>query len=353
MTGRPAIPRTRMDAPRIALIQKSDGILTWRKDMMTALAQAGIPAETFHFRASTVAERWEQARSGRRLLFNPATCRLLARRIAAFSPDLVLVLNHPGLPAPAGDALRAALRPGVPVVGWLCDQLDVFPAGFEATLDGVYFFDSACLPVLRDHYGTAARLDFLPLAACPDRYPCPDFPVASRRPWLVFAGNCTPSRQRFFREFRATGHRLDLFGPHAGNFPAVWHNRKLPSSTLGHLYRSHLLNLNLLQPGNTTHGLNLRAFEIPCAGGLATYPEVPDLNRCFLPNQEIFTYRTADDLAHLIDRLIANPDEAQAVTAAGHRRVLREHTFYHRLERIFRDWIGTSCLTEQPPDHHS
>lgn len=269
--------------------------------------------------------------------------------MALFAPDLVLVLNYPGLPECAATAMRAALRPGVPMFGWLCDQLDEFPARFEPILDGVYYFDSACLPVLEDSYaGTHARLEFLPLAACPQRYACPSLDLRSRIPRLAFAGNCTPSRQAFFSEYRRLGQALDLFGPHAGNWPRVWRNCKLPPAALAQVYRGYLINLNLLQPGNTTHGLNLRAFEIPSAGGLATYPEVRDLARCFTPNQEILVYTSASDLAAIVGNILQQPDQALAITRAGHSRVMREHTFYHRATRMLGDWIGSSFKPNIP-----
>jgi hypothetical protein len=287
-------------------------------DLVEAFHDAGAVTSVINFRADSLAERWSQLRDGRRLLFNPATCRRLSKRLSGFSPDLVIVLNYPGLPAAAAEAMRAAMRPGVPVIGWLCDQLDVFPPGYAPLLDGVYYFDSACLPVLEKHYlGTGARLAFLPLAACPKRYACPDLDVRTRKPCLVFAGNCTPSRQSFFTEYRNLGQKLDLYGPHGGNWPEIWRNRKLSSAALARVYREYMINLNLLQPGNTSNGLNLRAFEIPCAGGLATYPDVPDLTRCFMPNEEVLVYKSAPDLAEIVGKILDKPRRSRRPDTAG------------------------------------
>ena len=331
-TGRP-------HRPRVAIVQKSDGMLTWRMDLVNALHEAGAVTHVGNFRPETVAERWAELTTGKRAVHNPATCRRVAQGLADFAPDLVLVLNYPGLPAEAATLLRSALRSGVPVVGWLCDHLNVFPAGSEPVFDGAYYFDSASLSVLEQAYaGSATRLDFLPLAACPKRYPCRPIDVTQRAPWLVFAGNCTPSRKAFVAEYRQLGQRLDCYGPHAGNWPQCWRNRKLTAAALGRVYQQHLVNLNLLQPGNTTHGLNLRAFEIPCAGGLATYPDVPDLARCFVPDREILVYQSARHLAQLVETVCHDPEFALAVTTAGHQRVLREHTFHHRAVRILADW---------------
>ena len=319
--------------PRVAIIQKSDGLLTWCMDLTMAFRDAGVTTLAANFRPSSLTERWAQYTKKQRLLFNPVTLQQLATKLASFSPDLVIFLNYPSIPPAADAVMRKVLGSAVPIIGWLCDSVKALPTGYDALLDGVYYFDSASLPVLEKHYhGTRARLDFLPLAASPRRFPCPDIIMGSRKPTLVFAGHCTHIRQQFFAEYRSLGNRLDLYGPKAGNWPRVWRNRKLSSADLALVYRQHLVNLNLLQPGNTTNGLNLRAFEIPCAGGLATYPEVPDLTKCFTPGKEVLIYSSAVDLMETVRNVLIDPNEALTITRNGHQRVMQEHTFYHRVE---------------------
>jgi len=343
-------PTSGCDRPRVAIIQKSDGLLTWCKDLTSAFNEAGAITLAANCRPSTLGERWIRHTKNQRLLMNPATSRRLAIILGAFAPDLVVFLNFPSLPEQAAALLRQSLGPGVPMVGWLCDSVDALPMGHDALLDAVYYFDSASLPTLREHYrGSPAKLEFLPLAANPLRYACRPIQLANRQPRLVFAGNCTPSRQHFAAEIRKLGQPLDLYGLHAGNWPQFWRNRKLSSAALARVYQQYLLNLNLLQTGNTTNGLNLRAFEIPCAGGLATYPAVPDLARCFTPDEEVLVFQSAEDLAEIVRSLLREPERALAITLAGHRRVLREHTFYHRACRLLDDALGPAFRPAIPP----
>jgi len=333
----------------VAIVQKSDGLLTWCADLAAGFRDAGVTTLTTNFRPTSLAERWRQQTRQQRLLRNPVTCRRLAKTLADFSPDLVVVLNHPSIPQEAETLLRQTLGPGVPIVGWLCDSVEGIPAGHDALLDGVYYFDSASLPVLHEHYrGSRSRLEFMPLAANPRRYTSHDLDIRTRQRQLVFAGNCTPARQRLFAEYRSLGNRLDLYGPHARNWPRVWRNRKLSSVALARVYQQYWVNLNLLQAGNTTNGLNLRAFEIPCAGGLASYPDVPDLVRCFTPHEEVLVFKSAADLDEMVRNLLRHPEQAQAITRAGHQRVMREHTFYHRATRILGDWMGSSFRPDLP-----
>jgi len=321
---------------RIAVVGKSRSILTWLDDTLDGFRRCGAAPVAISFQADTVAERLSQKRGEGKELRNPEIVKRSAAELAAADPDLVLVLNKGALPAAAAEAWRAAIRPGVPLVGWLCDCLNRFPQDHVPCFDSVYFFDSHCEPVLEAFYqDRPTRIDYLPLAVNPDRYPFREAPHP--RPRLVFAGKCSPHRHERFAELRAAGLPIDLYGPGAGNRLRPWRNRRLSSATIADLYRSHLVGLNLPQPGNTERGLNLRAFEIPAAGGIGTYPDVPDLPRCFEPGREILVYRSPDDLARQFEALRGAPERAAAMIRAGHDRVLRDHTFEQRARTILRD----------------
>jgi hypothetical protein len=109
------------------------------------------------------------------------------------------------------EAWRKATRPGVPIIGWLCDCLNKVPQNQVPAFEGVYYFDSHCLTALEQFHAEHHRepwLRYLPLAVNPARYPFQRIdPVIPR---LVFAGKCSPHRHRLFAEMRAAGLPLDL-----------------------------------------------------------------------------------------------------------------------------------------------
>ena len=146
----PAVARG--SRPRVAIIQKSDGLLTWCTDLAAAFHEAGAITLTANCRPSTMSERWLRHAKNQRLLLNTATSQRLASTLGGFAPDLLIFLNYPSLPHETAALLRQTLGPGVPIVGWLCDSVEALPAGHDALLDGVYYFDSASLPTLLDHY---------------------------------------------------------------------------------------------------------------------------------------------------------------------------------------------------------
>jgi spore maturation protein CgeB len=137
-----------------------------------------------------------------------------------------------------------------------------------------------------------------------------------------------------FQELRSLRVPLEVYGPGAGDWRRPWRSRRFNAAQVARLYGTHAACLNLPQPGNTERGLNLRAFEVPCAGGVSLYPEVPDLARCFEPGTEMLVYRDAQDIAANIVPLLGNPAKLDEIAAAGRCRVLAEHTFEHRARSI-------------------
>ncbi len=334
------LPMTAGRNRRVLLIHKGGKVLTWCADLLDAFREAGCDAATATVRSSDSRERLARWSSGKKLLENHATVQRLAGSITAFQPDLIVWLNFAGIPAQARDILRAAAGAGVPMIGWLADHISGLPAWAHPNLDGVYAFDSATLPVLRTAYaGMPARLSFLPLAVNPNRYRDHAKPWHMRRKGLVFLGNNTASRRELITECHGLGAEVSAYGPQAEAGMRLWRRRRIASATAARIYGSYQGVLNLLQPPNTIHGLNLRAFEVPACGGLGTYPVTPDLHESFAPGQEIIAFSTLQDLVNQTTDLFHDPQRAETLVAAGRRRVLADHTFLHRARRMLADWL--------------
>lgn len=345
-----------MPAPvPVAIVRKPGGVLSWQDDLAEGFRQVGAEPVFLDLRPARLDEYRVKWRTRAKALENTAVVARVARVLAEKRPRLVVVPSFAGLPQATLEAWRAALRPGVPIVGWICDHLERLPGHLSANLDGVYYFDSATRPFLEGAYAEhPARLAHLPLAVNPDRYPDHGLAFDQRGRSLVFVGDHTRERRAAILAFRQLGGHVSARGPHAPNGLRVWHRRRLDASTVARLYGTHFAVFNLLQPPNTVHGLNLRAFEAPAAGALATYPDVPDLPLAFAPDEEVVVYRDLPELKEKIDRLQRDLARAAAIAAAGRARVLREHTFAHRAARILADWVGETrpvASRATPPAH--
>jgi spore maturation protein CgeB len=254
----------------------------------------------------------------------------------AFSPDLIVVQNKAGLPKVACESWAGVME-NAQLVGWLCDNLNEPPPRLEPCFERVYYFDSGCVAALEAFYGKdrGAHFNYLPLAVAPERYPW--MADGRRKPSIVFAGKCSPHRRAFFEQIRKKGLPLEVYGPGCGDWLRPWRGRRISAPSLAKLYAGHFASLNLLQPGNTERGMNLRAFEAPCCGGVGLYPPVADLPLCFEAGKEILTYASVDDLADVVATLLGSPELVESVAKAGRARVLAEHTFEHRARRMIVD----------------
>lgn len=327
-----------MDRPRIAVVGKSRSILSWFDDVVAGFREAGAEVAFISLQAEGPGERLSSRSGGAKELENAKVVERTAGELARFGPDLVLVLNKFGLTGAVAESWRRAVGDRVPMVGWICDCVHGAGPELLPVFDGIYYFDSHSVPVLEEFQsrGGVRWLDYLPLAVAPARY---RYRVGGKRkPWLVFAGKCSGHRKEVFEEIRRAGLRIDLYGPGAGDWRRFWRMRRIPPAALGAIYRGHLGVINVPQPGNTEFGLNLRAFEIPCSGGLGIYPDLPDVERCFKPDEEILVYRDHRELVEKVDQLKRDPERVEAMVEAGRRRVLNDHTFECRARKVMGDW---------------
>jgi spore maturation protein CgeB len=116
--------------------------------------------------------------------------------------------------------------------------------------------------------------------------------------------------------------------------------RKFNDSEQAELYRSHIAVFNPLQASNTIHGLNLRAFEAPLCGAIVTYQaDAEDLTSCFEPDTKILSYLSLQDLKSKVEELSKAPERMTKMREAGRARVLSDHTFKSRAQKIITDWL--------------
>ncbi len=79
-----------------------------------------------------------------------------------------------------------------------------------------------------------------------------------------------------------------------------------------------------------------RNFEIPGAGGFLLTSMVDDLEEYYLPGKEIAIFATTRDLVDQIRFYLSHDAEREAIREAGYQRTLREHTYVHRFNEVFR-----------------
>ena len=104
----------------------------------------------------------------------------------------------------------------------------------------------------------------------------------------------------------------------------------------GVIYSATKLSLNLF--GGCVHsGMPVRPFDIAASNGLIFTQynrELPDL---YEPGKECVAFRDFGEMNAALDEVLANPKAFNRMVRAGHRRTLKEHTWKHRLDTLFRE----------------
>lgn len=101
----------------------------------------------------------------------------------------------------------------------------------------------------------------------------------------------------------------------------------------GPIYAQSKASLNLF--GGCVHGgMPLRPFDIAAAHGLILSHMNRELPELFEPGKECLAFSTPDELCAALDRILAAPQQFDAIVQAGHTRVLAQHTWRHRMAKL-------------------
>ena len=198
-------------------------------------------------------------------------------------------------------------------------------------------------PVIRRYEALGARR-CVPIYNALD--PSMHHPVAAQERFaadLTFLGNRLPDREARVREyFFATAERLPdqrfLLGGSGWDDLAPRHNLR----SLGHvstadhnaLNASALAVLNVSREGMASNGHSpaTRVFEVAGAAGCLITDAWPGIKEFLEPGREVLVAHDGAEVALLLENL--EPEHARAIGAAARARVLADHTYEHRVERL-------------------
>ena len=79
---------------------------------------------------------------------------------------------------------------------------------------------------------------------------------------------------------------------------------------------------------------NMRLFETTGVGACLMTDWKQNLSELFAPDEEVLTYRTAEECAEKVQYILEHETERRQIAEAGQRRTLREHNFENRAARI-------------------
>ena len=122
------------------------------------------------------------------------------------------------------------------------------------------------------------------------------------------------------------------------------HIRALPGvDTLTQMplvFRYSKINLNITMRAIET-GLPLRVFDICGAGGFCLTDARAELSEFFITGREVESFSSEEELIDKAAYYLSHDSEREKIAQCGCKRVRSEHTYYHRINRLIKELLGT------------
>jgi spore maturation protein CgeB len=260
----------------------------------------------------------------------------LDRELEVGAPDIVLVVRGEALSAQAVTQLRKD-HPGT-WVNWVPDDVHGL-AIVQHALPAYDMVFAAGTDVVEALAGVTGRpVHYLPLAADPSVYK----PMRSRdqyRANVVFAGTATPRRERLLAELVEYG--LALWGPgwRRTSLRDYCRGEQLDTVNFVRAYAGASVAINIhraadAEPAVAERGVNQRCFEVAAIGVPQVVDYRGDLDRHFTDREEILAFRSVEEMRALVEAALQDPAAAEKLAVAGRARLLREHTYMHRIRAL-------------------
>ena len=93
--------------------------------------------------------------------------------------------------------------------------------------------------------------------------------------------------------------------------------------------------------------VNQRVFDAPACRAFLLTDARRQMERLFEPGREVAVYHDPEEIGELVARYLADPAARKRLAAAGHRRLLAEHTYTRRMTELFAI-MGATCGGKGP-----
>jgi spore maturation protein CgeB len=100
------------------------------------------------------------------------------------------------------------------------------------------------------------------------------------------------------------------------------------------IYNATAVNVNIQSNFYQLDGVTCRPFEVAACGGFCLCEERRDLGRFFAVGDEVVAFDGPEDLRAKVAYYLAHEDERRELAERARARVLREHTYGHRVGQV-------------------
>ncbi len=276
----------------------------------------------------------------------------IVARALDWKADLVLALAQTPLTPQALQELR---REGVTTAMWFVEDYHLFTYWKE-------------LAPFYDHFFAIQKGDFnkelqqigqknfhyLPVAACRHTHQLAELTQQEQSRYgsdLSFVGAGYYNRVQSFRrllnyDFKIWGNDWPEGSPVCAKVQEK--ARRVKPDEMVKIFSASKINLNL--HSSPTHSgvdpfgdfVNPRTFEIAACGAFQLVDERQYLPEVFDASSEMSIFQSVDELPDKIDYFLSHPEERTQIAQRACARVLREHTYEHRMKELIEVVEATS-----------
>jgi spore maturation protein CgeB len=177
----------------------------------------------------------------------------------------------------------------------------------------------------------------LPLAC----YPPLHYPVANaeRRKGVYFVGNRDPKRDPYVARLLDSELPARVVGNYFAKHPLFWRRPlafrpTIDNAKLSRAYGRCEVSLNV-HARVVRMGTNQRSFEAAACGVPQVVERRPGIEEYFEPGEEMLLCHDPDEMVAQLRAALSDRAASAKMAERARRRVLAEHTFYHRIATAF------------------
>lgn len=314
----------------------------WAPDVAAAFRDFGATCYIAPLIPQRLEERWFEHRNGyMNLDQDEPVIQRVRDHVNKANPRLILFLDPFGMTPEFFKAIQRDLKNKATLAAWFSDCRRTAWKGIQC-FDHVFYSDSSMQEsLMKMREGEDAKIKYLPLAVNEKRFA--PLGVDSRENKIIFAGSITESRLKTLNRLRLRGVPVLWEGPHTTNLWTKFKSKNLDSKTLNRLYQDYAVVLDLPRRPKNLNGLNFRVFEVAACQNLLLTKWVPDLELQFDPYEELVVYRDWDEVPLVYRSLKFDPYRAEEIAMKARQRVLKHHTYAHRVQTMLEALGQKAC----------
>ncbi|XPV77866.1 MAG: CgeB family protein [Desulfovibrio sp.] len=270
-------------------------------------------------------------------------------KVETFQPDLVLAMAQAPLPP---QILKRLRRDNITTAMWFVEDYRLFTYwkayaplyDIFAVIQKDPFFE-------RLHAVGQSNVVYLPMAAHPPFHKPVELNSLDEKKYgsnFSFMGAGYPNRRLAFRQLANSGFKIwgsEWDGDHVLEKYVQLGGRRVSSEECVNIFNATQININLhssIQADElVSYGdfVNPRTFEVAACGGFQLVDKRSLMSELF-EDDELATFSDMDELKEKISYYLEHEDERKHIAAKGQLRVIKDHTYSKRMEKLINFTAG-------------